>query len=173
MQRSFRSFKKNGKECKARSVLFKRTEKNAKNGTFFLKERKRTQRMERSFEKNGCPTLPSKSEKTSNLLEKICCFHHVFYSFPLLFPLLCPRAYCSRGSLQNSDREGFASVTLYKRATMSDLLPSLFTKERRSEKRVNHYFALSLTKNKRFARKNQRANSQPCSFILTVVACRQ
>ena len=29
-------------------------EKNAKNGTFFLKERKRT---ERSFEKNRCPTL--------------------------------------------------------------------------------------------------------------------
>ena len=49
--------KKNGKELKERSVLFKRMEKNAKNGTFFLKERKRTQRMERSFEKNGCPTL--------------------------------------------------------------------------------------------------------------------
>ena len=32
-------------------------EKNAKIGTFFYKERKRTQRLERSFEKNGCPTL--------------------------------------------------------------------------------------------------------------------
>ena len=32
-------------------------QKNAKNGTFFYKERKRTQRTERSFEKNGCPTL--------------------------------------------------------------------------------------------------------------------
>ena len=53
-KRTFRSFKKNGKE---RAVLFKRTEKNAKNGTFFLKERKRTQRTERSFEKKGCPTL--------------------------------------------------------------------------------------------------------------------
>ena len=32
-------------------------EKNAKIGTFFYKERKGTQRSERSFEKNGCPTL--------------------------------------------------------------------------------------------------------------------
>ena len=32
-------------------------EKNAKIGTFFYKERKRTQRSESSFEKNGCPTL--------------------------------------------------------------------------------------------------------------------
>ena len=32
-------------------------EKNAKIGLFFYKEQKRTQRSERSFEKNGCPTL--------------------------------------------------------------------------------------------------------------------
>ena len=32
-------------------------QKNAKNGMFFYKECKRTQRMERSFVKNGCPTL--------------------------------------------------------------------------------------------------------------------
>ena len=32
-------------------------EKNGKNGTFFYKEWKRTERMKRSFEKNGCPTL--------------------------------------------------------------------------------------------------------------------
>ena len=38
---------------KESSFLFKRTEKNAMNGTFFLKEWKRTQRMERSFLKNG------------------------------------------------------------------------------------------------------------------------
>ena len=31
----FRSFQKNGKERKERNVLLKRTEKNAKNGTFF------------------------------------------------------------------------------------------------------------------------------------------
>ena len=34
-------------------------EKNAKIVPFFYKERKRTQRSERSFEKNGCPTLVS------------------------------------------------------------------------------------------------------------------
>ena len=32
-------------------------EKKAKIVPFFYKERKRTQRLERSFEKNGCPTL--------------------------------------------------------------------------------------------------------------------
>ena len=32
-------------------------EKDAKIVPFFYKERKRTQRWERSFEKNGCPTL--------------------------------------------------------------------------------------------------------------------
>ena len=61
MQRMFRWFKKNGKECKDRSVLLKRTEKNAKIGTFFLKEGKKMQRTERSFEKNGCPTLGSRA----------------------------------------------------------------------------------------------------------------
>ena len=43
MERTERSFEKNGKERKERSVLLKRTEKN---GTFFRKEQKRT-------EKNG------------------------------------------------------------------------------------------------------------------------
>ena len=37
-------------------------QKNAKNGTFFYKERKRTQWTERSFEKNGCPTLDFRSQ---------------------------------------------------------------------------------------------------------------
>ena len=36
---------------------------------FFYKERKRTQRSERSFEKNGCPTLV---EYTSCLLPEWC-----------------------------------------------------------------------------------------------------
>ena len=35
------------------SVLFLRTEKNAKNATFFYKEQKRTQRTQHSFIKNG------------------------------------------------------------------------------------------------------------------------
>ena len=34
-------------------------EKNAKIVPFFYKKRKRTQRSDRSFEKNGCPTLPT------------------------------------------------------------------------------------------------------------------
>ena len=49
-----RSFIKNAKEQKERNILYKRSQKNGKNGTFFIKERKRK---ERSFEKNGCPTL--------------------------------------------------------------------------------------------------------------------
>ena len=39
-QRTFRSFLKNGKERKERSVLLKRMEKKAKNAAFFYKERK-------------------------------------------------------------------------------------------------------------------------------------
>ena len=46
---------------KERSILFKRTEKN---GTFFYKERKRTERTERSFIKNG------KEWKERNILLK-------------------------------------------------------------------------------------------------------
>ena len=43
-----------GKERKKeRSVLLKRTEKNGKNGTFFYKDRKRTERTEHSFIKKG------------------------------------------------------------------------------------------------------------------------
>ena len=53
MQRTFRSFTKNRKECKDCSVLLKRTEKSAKNVAFFYKERKRTQRKRHSFLKNG------------------------------------------------------------------------------------------------------------------------
>ena len=39
-QRSVRSFIDNGKERKDRNVIIQRTEKNAKIGTFFNKERK-------------------------------------------------------------------------------------------------------------------------------------
>ena len=55
-------------------------------------------------------------------------------------------------------------IALYKRATVSDLLPSLFKKTReigiRSLKRAIYYCILSLKKNK-IRSKNQRANSQP------------
>ena len=54
--------KRTGKERKERSVLLKRTEKNAKIVPFFYKERKRTQRSERSFIKNG------KERKDQNIL---------------------------------------------------------------------------------------------------------
>ena len=40
-------------------------QKNAKNGMFFYKECKRMQRTERTFEKNGCPTL-TLSDKLGN-----------------------------------------------------------------------------------------------------------
>ena len=42
-------------------------EKNAKINPFFYKERKRTQRSERSFEKNGCPTLLPGVTKIENI----------------------------------------------------------------------------------------------------------
>ena len=52
VQRSF-IFIKNVKECKDRSVILQKTEKNAKIVPFFNKERKRTQRSFHSLEKNG------------------------------------------------------------------------------------------------------------------------
>ena len=47
----FPSFIKDGKECKKHSVLYKRTEKNARKLRF--------------FEKNGCPTLLNFEVKVS------------------------------------------------------------------------------------------------------------
>ena len=52
--------------------------------------------------------------------------------------------------------ERFAPVALYKIVSVSNLLKLLFKKEQKCnslEKRANHTFALSLTKNERFARK--------------------
>ena len=48
------------------------------------------------------------------------------------------------------------SVALYKRATVSDSLPSIFTKERRERIAIGkEQNAISLTKNERFARKSK------------------
>ena len=60
--------------------------------------------------------------------------------------------------------ERFTFVALYKRATVSDLLMSLFKKERKSDslkKPSNHNFALSLTKNERFALKTKERITNP------------
>ena len=52
-KRMILSFIRIGKEHKDWNVLLNKTEKNAKIGMFFYKERKRAQRSERSFIKNG------------------------------------------------------------------------------------------------------------------------
>ena len=49
----FRSFLKDGKECKKCNVLLQRTEKNAKIATFFCKEHKRTQERVVLLQKNA------------------------------------------------------------------------------------------------------------------------
>ena len=56
-KKTFHSFSKNGKERKECSILFKRTEKNAKNGTF-LKER--------------IPNPVKKSSELRRISRKIC-----------------------------------------------------------------------------------------------------
>ena len=66
-------------------------EKNGKNGTFFYKERKRTQITERTFEKNG------KERKERNVLLKRTdaqpCFtvhvHNYTVRLHLIYPVLC------------------------------------------------------------------------------------
>ena len=91
-------------------------------------------------------------KKMGNSLKKISSFHHVFDSFSLFFPFLCPRENCShRSSLCRS----------FLNRDRSNSLSSLFTKKRpqgicshrslaKQEfalwKRENHYFALLLTK---------------------------
>ena len=94
--------------------------------------------------------------KMSDLLKKIHIFLFVFDSFSLLFPFLCPRANRSHRSLL------FAPNALYKRATMSDWLLSLMTKERQ-ERFVLFYrrIALSLTKIKWFASKTDERIPNP------------
>ena len=70
-------------------------------------------------------------------------------------------------SLQKSDRERIAPVAHYKRATMRDSLTLLFKKERKvrfAEKtHANRTFALSLTKNERFARKTDERIRNPAN----------
>ena len=74
----------------------------------------------------------------------------------------------SRRSLQKSDRERFAQVTHDKRATVSDFLRSLMTKEQRERfvfftgESLFPSFALSLTKNEQIAQKT----STNLSFVI-------
>ena len=78
--------------------------------------------------------------KMSNSLRKKTYF--MFLTLLHCFPFLYPRANLSRRS----------SLSLYKRVTVSDLLPSFMTKERRARFALFHeQIALSLTKNERFA----------------------
>ena len=81
------------------------------------------------------------SQKKSNSLKQICCFHHVFDSFSLLFPFLCPRANCSRSSLLRGS---------LKKSDMSDWLLE----------KSESLFRSFAQKNEQFAQK-PRANSQP------------
>ena len=88
-------------------------------------------------------------------------FLTVFHSFSLIMPKnesllsLFTRSLCLNSdivirsfcSLQKCDHERIASIALYKRATMSDLLRLLMTKERQEQFSLFHeLIALSLTK---------------------------
>ena len=78
-------------------------------------------------------------------------FSYVFDRFSLLFPFLCPRAlaqwlffkerrerFAHCCSLQKSNCERIAQIALYKRATVSNLLQSLMTKEQRERFALFH-----------------------------------
>ena len=102
-----------------------------------------------------CPQKPNDS------LTKQFGFRHVVDSFLLLFPFVCPRANCSPccshcRSFLKSNHEQFARVALYKLATGAIC----------SWERVNHYFALSLTKNERIAPKTKERIPNPGSDLL-------
>ena len=63
-------------------------------------------------------------KKTSNLQDKIWCIHHVFDSFSLLFPFLCPRGNCSHcsslPSLFLKERQQWFAVALFPSLKTSD-----------------------------------------------------
>ena len=103
------------------------------------------------------------SQKTSNVLEKSN-FSYVFDSF---FPFFMPKSELLPSLFAHSfffkeQLERFAPVALYKRATMSNSLWSLMTKEGRERFAFFHEkIALSLTKNKRIARKTNKRIPNP------------
>ena len=109
----------------------------------------------RSWQKGHLRKLLKKELFARKKFEKLY-FSYVFYSFS---PFLCQRANCSyRSSLScsflKSDCERIAQVDLTKRATVSDLLRSLKTKERWQQFALFHeLIILSLTKNERITRK--------------------
>ena len=121
----------------------------------------------------------NRTQKTSDSLKKFVFFVCIWR----FFPFLCPwanRSRCSsllrsflksevRNSLRSlitkSDCVWFAQVAHDKRATVSDSLTSLFTKERQEqfpffEERI----ALLLTKNERIARKTDEQISNPVTY---------
>ena len=63
--------------------------------------------------------------------------------------------------LSEEQREWFVLIALYRRATMSEWLPSLFAKGHPWAYTV----ALSLTKNKQFAQKNEEQIPNPVVFL--------
>ena len=83
-----------------------------------------------------------------------------------LFTKEWPWANCSCRSLQKSDREPIAPVALYKRATMSGLLPLLFTKEWRERfSRITIFLFCS--------QKTSNSLEKPESKFSTLVMCGQ
>ena len=103
-----------------------------------------------------------RSQKNEQFGQKIIIFYHIFDSFSLLFPFLCPRVNHSQHTLLR--RSLLCSSFL--KSNGSNSLLKLFTKERpwairscrslkKEQPRVNCYFTLSLTNNKRFVWKTK------------------
>ena len=72
------------------------------------------------------------SRKTNNYLEKLSIFHHVFDRFWLLFPFYALEQIAPLLFFKEQ-REQFVLIALYKRATGSDLLQSLFRSQKTSD----------------------------------------
>ena len=144
--------------------------------SFFLEEWPGANRSHRSF------TLKKRAMRSTKFVFFVC-----FWQLLLIFPFLCPRAKRShRSSLcrsflksEGSDSIsslftkklpwGIALIALNKRVIVSELLPSIFKKER------GEWFALfqdwiaislfNLHKKRAIGSKNHRANSQPCLTV--------
>ena len=96
-------------------------------------------------------------------------FSVCFWQFLTAFSLFIPRSEALPSLFFKEWWEQFAPFAFYKRANMSNSLPTLFTKERPRAiwllEKSESLFCSFAHKKRAICTKNHRANSQPCTFL--------
>ena len=98
--------------------------------------------------------------------------NHICHMFLTVFPpFYAKRVSCSRRSeiFFKDWSDQYAIVALYKRATVSESIPSIFKKEPRERLTLFHkQFTLSITKNEQFTWKTDDRIPNPCKSVNAV-----